>query len=193
MSTYEHLHANIAIGRAPRKRELLRVTLQFRYCSIVPKGPPAIWPPTDGPQEVFFLKRQYEEGRQACPWRKELKMSFVILWLTHKVLLVLFWGPLGVESVEDESTVVLFSEGTSVRIGLIFGNSATGRPPFQGVLGSPQHWPICANNLAVLSIPVSPLQPILRVHRLFPSKNCGCEAPKLGSYILVICLGRVHE
>lgn len=65
-------------------------------------------------------------------------MSFVILGLAHKALSVLFWGPRGVGSVEDESIVVLFSEGTSVGIGLIFGTLATGSLPFQRILGFPQ-------------------------------------------------------
>jgi hypothetical protein len=44
-----------------------------------------------------------------------LEMPFVIPSLPCKALLVLFWGSLGADSTAEQSTVVLFSEGTSVR------------------------------------------------------------------------------
>ena len=62
----------------------------------------------------------------------ELTMPFVILLLSNKALLVLFWGSLVVDSMEDENPVVLFPEGTSARIQAYFWQLGDTLPAFPG-------------------------------------------------------------
>lgn len=61
----------------------------------------------------------------------------------------------------------------------------------RGFLASLNNDLFVAEYLAVLSILMSGLQPILRFDRLFSSKNCGCK-PQNRVLHSVICLGRVH-
>lgn len=62
----------------------------------------------------------------------ELTMSFVILLLSNKALLLLFGGSLAVDSTEDENPVVLFPEGTSARIQAYFWQLGDTLPAFPG-------------------------------------------------------------